>query len=543
MATPPPAPLPTADARLRAAIQNPALRQAGLALARNDLPVAERLLRAHLKASPDDIAALRMLAELAGRLGRYPDALILLEHALATAPDFAAARYNLAIVLLRQQRGVEAMATLEPLLDAAPEDLVYRNLAAAIQAGIGDLDASVAQFARVLAERPGQPKIWMSYGHVLKTVGRQADSVAAYREAALRDPRLGEAWWSLANLKTVRFSAADIAAMEAGAARGDLREGDALHFQFALGKTREDSGEAEAAFGHYALGNRMRRAQVRYDADAITRRVRRAEALLIPAFFAARAGQGCPARDPIFIVGLPRAGSTLIEQILASHPLIEGTQELPEIQMLARRDAGADGAEYPAGLAALTPEHLRALGEEYLERTRVQRKTDRPYFIDKMPNNWMHAGFIHLILPNAKIIDARRHPMASGFSNFKQHFARGQGFSYDLTDIGRYTQDYVALTAHIDRVLPARVHRVYYEAMIADTEAEVRALLAYLGLDFDPACLNFYRNDRAVRTASSEQVRRPIFREGLDAWRAFDRWLGPLRDALGPALADYPYPT
>ena len=526
---------------LQASTHHPALHRAALALAGNDLPVAERLLRAHLKETPDDIAALRMLAELAGRLGRYPDARTLLEHALAIAPGFTAARYNLAIVLYRQQRGVEALATIETLLDADPDNPAYRTLKAAILTAVGDLDAAADDFAQLLAERPHQPKIWMSFGHTLKTIGRQADAIAAYRRAIAGDPRLGESWWSLANLKTVRFDADDIAAMTAGAARSDLRPEDALHFHFALGKAHEDAGEDAVAFDHYATGNRLRRAQLPFDVGVFVRRVERAETVLTPAFFAARAGQGCLAPDPIFVLGMPRAGSTLIEQILASHPLIEGTQELSEIQMLARRDAGADGPDYPATLAGLDPEKLAALGAEYLERTRIQRKTDRPYFIDKMPNNWAHVPFIQLILPNARIIDARRHPLACGFSNFKQHFARGQAFSYDLADIGGFYAAYIRLMAHIDTVLPGRVVRVFHEAVIDDTEAEVRKLLGALGLDFDPACLRFHENARAVRTASSEQVRQPIFRDGLDQWRRFDPWLGPLRDGLGDALANYPY--
>ena len=528
---------------LRASTHNPELQRAAIALGANDLPVAERLLRTRLKQAPDDIAALRMLAELAGRLGRYPDARTLLEHALAIAPGFTAARYNLAIVLYRQQRAVEALGVLERLLDAEPDNPAYRNLNAAVLTAVGDLDAAVLDFERALADRPDQPKVWMSYGHALKTVGRQADSVAAYRRAIALDPRLGEAWWSLANLKTVQLDTADIAAMAASAARSDLRAEDGFHFHFALGKAHEDAGDAEAAFRHYAEGNRLRRAQIDFDGAALSARVARARTVLTPAFFAERAGQGCPAPDPIFILGMPRSGSTLIEQILASHPLVEGTQELPDIRIIARRDAGADGPDYPASLSALSSEKLAALGQDYLDRTRIQRKTDRPFFIDKMPNNWAHVPLIQLMLPNAKIIDARRHPLACGFSNFKQHFARGQGFSYDLGDMGRYYADYVSLMAHVDRGLPGRVHRIFYEKMVADTEAEVRRLLDYLGLDFDPACLTFHENARAVRTASSEQVRRPIFREGLDQWRRFDPWLGPLRAALGSALDDYPFDT
>ncbi|HQP21181.1 MAG TPA: sulfotransferase, partial [Phenylobacterium sp.] len=356
--------------------------------------------------------------------------------------------------------------------------------------------------------------------------------------------QMGEAWWSLANLKTFRFEAGDLAAIRAQLARGDLADEDRFHLEFALGKALEDAGDYGASFAAYAQGNALRRKSLDYDAEETHRAMLRSRALFTPDFLAARAGQGCEAPDPIFILGLPRAGSTLIEQILASHSMIEGTMELPDIPAIAKR-LGARKAKdqesaYPEVLAELSAEELRALGEEYLERTRGQRKLGRPLFIDKMPNNFAHVGLIRLILPNAKIIDARRHPLGCCFSGFKQHFARGQGFTYDLTDLGRYYADYVALMAHFDAVAPGRVHRVIYERMVADPESETRALLDYCGLPFEDACLRFYENDRAVRTASSEQVRRPIFTDGLDQWRNFEPWLDPLKAALGSVLEAYP---
>jgi hypothetical protein len=348
-------------------------------------------------------------------------------------------------------------------------------------------------------------------------------------------PSLGEAWWSLANLKTVKFSDTDIAAMEAALDGGDVAKEDRFHLDFALGKALEDRGQADAAFAHYAKGNALRRTELDYDADETTRYVDRLIELCTPEFFAARAGQGCDAPDPIFVLGMPRAGSTLVEQILSSHSQIEGTTELPDIPALARRSA-----TYPLSLPDLTPEQLARQGEEFLERTRIQRKTERPFFIDKLPNNWMHAAYIRLILPGAKIVDARRHPLGCCFSNFKQHFAKGQAFSYSLEDMGRYYRDYVRLMAHLDRVQPGAVHRVTYETMVDDTEAEVRRLLAYCGLEFEGACLTFHKTERAVRTPSSEQVRQPIFRDGTEAWKAFDPHLGPLRAALGEVLEAYP---
>ncbi|HEX8482772.1 MAG TPA: sulfotransferase [Allosphingosinicella sp.] len=532
------------DEALARSVRDPRLMEAGLALVEGRLAVAERLLRPHLKEKPTDVAAIRMMAELAGRLGRYADSEHLLRRALELAPGFTAARANLATVLHRQNRSAEAIEVLDHLLDGEPANPSHQNLKAAALGRIGGYEEAIALYADLLQRQPGHAKVWMSFGHVLKTLGRRDEGVAAYRRAIALAPALGEAWWSLANLKTVKLGEEDVAAMTAALDAPGLAQEDRFHLHFALGKALEDLGDAERAFAHYAEGNRLRRESIAYDPDEIEDHVERSAALLTRALFDARQGQGCPAPDPIFILGMPRAGSTLIEQILASHPDVEGTMELPDIPALARKVGGrklrSEQGSYPERLAELSPAELAVLGEEYLERTRVQRKTGRPFFIDKMPNNWAHSGFIHLILPNARIIDARRHPLACGFSNFKQHFARGQGFSYDLADLGRYYRAYVRLMSHFDRVLPGRVHRVIHERLVDDPETEVRRLLDHLGLPFDPACLRFHENERAVRTASSEQVRRPINREGIDQWRPFEPWLGPLKAALGPVLEAYP---
>jgi len=534
---------------ISASAHDPMLVEAATALIDNQLAVAERILRPRLKANPFDVAAIRMMAELAGRLGRYGDAENLLRRALELAPAFAAARSNLATVLYRQNRPADAIEELDALLGDDPGNPAHSNLKAAALGRVGGYDEAIALYEALLARVDGQPKIWMSYGHVLKTVGRQVDGVAAYRRAIKMQPALGEAWWSLANLKTVRLDDDDIAVMNdalGGRGPGGQKpsEEDRFHLHFALGKAHEDAGRTERAFTHYTEGNRLRRDLIEYAPDEITGSVDRSISLFTPAFLEARTRQGCAAADPIFILGMPRAGSTLIEQMLSSHPLIEGTQELPDIGQLARRLSGrklkGEDSGYPETMADLDPAELRMLGEDYLEATRIQRKTDRPYFIDKMPNNWAHVGLIHLILPNARIIDARRHPLDCCFSNFKQHFARGQGFTYALDDLGRYYSDYVRLMAHVDAVLPGRVHRVIHEAMIEDTEAQVRALLDHVGVAFDPACLRFWENDRAVRTASSEQVRRPINREGVGQWQRFEPWLAPLKTALGPVLDRYP---
>jgi tetratricopeptide (TPR) repeat protein len=529
---------------IRASVNDPTLVEAASALCDNRLAEAERLLRGFLKQHPTDVAAIRMLAETGARLGRLDDAENLLARCLELAPSFTAARHNYASVLYRQNKPVQAIAEADRLLAADPANPGVRNLKAAALGRTGEYHQAIELYELVLAGYPDQPKTWMSLGHALKTVGRQADAVAAYRKSLAQASGLGEAWWSLANLKTVAFSASDREAMETQARRADLTDEDRFHLHFALGKAMEDAGDYAASFEHYAAGNALRRLGVTYDAEDTTSHVGRSKALFTPGFLAERAGAGCAAPDPIFVVGLPRAGSTLIEQILSSHSQVEGTQELPDIITLARRLGGrsksAAESAYPDALADLSADGLRALGEEYLERAQVHRKLGRPFFIDKMPNNFAHLGLIHLILPNAKVIDARRHPLGCCFSGFKQHFARGQTFTYDLTDLGRYYADYVELMAHFDAIAPGRVHRVIYEEMVADPEREVRRLLDHCGLPFEDACLKFYENDRAVRTASSEQVRRPIFTDATDHWRNYEPWLAPLKASLGPVLDAYP---
>jgi tetratricopeptide (TPR) repeat protein len=529
---------------LGAATKDPRLMDAAALLVANDLPQAEARLRRHLARHPTDISALRMLAEIAARLRRYADAQALLERCLELSPSFDAARHNYAVVLNRQGRGAAALPHVEALLAKDPRNPGYLNLQAAVLANLGDYSESIEVYEAVLKEFPRQPKIWMSFGHSLKTARRPDDSVAAYRRAIAMQPTLGEAYWSLANLKTFRFSDDDVAAIRGALQRGDLSDEDRLHFEFSLAKALEDAESYEQSFAHYAKGNAIRKALHPYSAEENSRYVGRCKRQYTEDFFSARRSAGAPSAEPIFIVGLPRAGSTLLEQILSSHSMVEGTMELPDIPQIARELAGRDegGGETPFfdAVDALQPEELRGLGERYLAATRVYRKTAAPFFIDKLPNNWLYVGLIHLILPNAKIVDARRHPLGCCLSAFKQHFARGQNFAYDLSDLGRYYRDYVDLMAHVDGILPGRVHRVFYESTIEGTEAEVRRLLDHCALPFEAQCLRFYENERAVRTASSEQVRRPIFKEGLDQWRHFEPWLGPLKEALGSVLERYP---
>ncbi|WP_409049795.1 sulfotransferase [Sphingomonas sp.] len=509
--------------------------EAAEALTDNRLDIAERLLKAHLKDDPFDAKAIRMLAELAARIGRWADAENLLRRAVEIAPSFTAARANLALVLGRMGRPAEALPLLDRLFEEDGDNLGHFNLKAATLGKLGDFGAAIGLYEQVLERSPKQARVWLSYGHMLKTIGRLDDGVAAYRRAIDIRPSLGEAWFSLANLKTVAFADDDIAAMQAALAGGDLTDDDRVHIDFALGKAMHDRAQWAEAFEYYAAGNALRRTQAPHDAARFTRRVDRCIAAFTAEALAGRAGGGDPAPDPIFVVGMPRAGSTLIEQILSSHSLIEGTSELADIPALARKHG-----RYPESVLELTAEQRAELGAEYLARTSVQRRTARPLFIDKLPNNWLFVPLIHLILPNAKIIDARRHPLSCCFSNFRQHFARGQDFAYDLADVGQYYADYVRLMAHVDAVLPGKVHRVIYERMVDDTEAEVRALLDYCGLEFEPACLEFHKTERAVRTPSSEQVRRPIYRDATEEWRPYDPHLGPLKDALGIVLDAYP---
>ncbi len=526
-------------AAIDASARDPELQRAAVALVSNELHIAEPLLRTRLKASPFDVAAIRMMAELAARIGRYRDSEALLRRALELAPAFVPARANLATILHRQNRTPEALAELDLLNAEDPGNAAHATLRAAVLGRVGDYDEAIGLYAEVLERRPDQPKLWMSYGHALKTVGRQDDAIAAYRRGLDVDPTLGEIWWSLANLKTVRFDASDITRMQAALKSPGLSDENRLHLDFALGKAFDDSGTADIAFAHYASGNALRRSQIGYDPGDINRQVDAMIELFTPDFIAARAGQGCTAPDPIFILGMPRAGSTLIEQILSCHSLVEGTMELPDIPRLAARAATIAG-RYPEDLDTLDAETLSTLGQDYIDATRIQRREGKAQFIDKLPNNWLHSGFIHLILPGARIIDARRHPLDCCFSNFRQHFARGQGFSYGLEDVGLYYADYVRLMAHLDRVLPGRVHRVIHEQLLDAPEGEIRRLLDALGLPFEQACLDFHSSTRAVRTASSEQVRRPINRDGVGQWQAYSDRLEPLRDALGPALPCYP---
>lgn len=532
------------DEHLSLSTTNPELQKAAEHLFKKEVNKAEEIARGVLKANPLDVTAMRILADVGIKVGRYKDARNLLERCLELAPTFNLARHTYVISLFRSQKLEEALIELEKLLKQEPNNPNYLILKGSILVRAGDHESALKIYDSLVKNYPNQATAQMNYGHTLKSVGRIDECVAAYRRCIELEQNLGEAYWSLANIKTYEFTDADINDMLARVTEEGGGEADEQsHIAFALGKAYEDRKDYENSFKYYKRGNGIRRVHHRYDPRRNVYDTARQIKALTKEFFESRAGLGHDARDPIFVVGLPRAGSTLLEQILSSHSQVEGTAELTDIIAMSRRLGGKERLEgvskYPEVLTDLEPEKFKELGEDYIRTTMIQRHGS-PYFIDKMPNNFLHVGLIHLILPNAKIIDARRHPMAGCFAGFKQLFARGQTFTYDLEDIGHYYRDYVKVMDHWDEVLPGRVHRVHYEDMVADTEAEVKKLLDYCGLEFEENCLRFYETKRAIRTPSSEQVRQPIYKSGLEQWRNYEAFLDPLKEALGPVLERYP---
>lgn len=504
---------------------------------------AERLCRDFLRARPHHVEAMRLLARIGMKLFIYDDAEFLLESCVTFEPDNWIARSDYVEVLHRRQKYEKALGQAKLLRDRFPGNPAFELGLANAAVAAGELDDAIRAYEEVIAAHPELHQPHLARGHALKTVGRLDEAIASYRNAWRSRPDFGDAWWSLANLKTYRFPDDEIAVMERQVGRPDIAAEDRFHLAFALGKAREDRGDYDRAFDWYQHGNTLRRQGLRYDPDRAEAAMRRQTQVCTRAFFEGRAGGGASQDDPIFIVGLPRSGSTLLEQILASHPQVDGTMELPNIIALAHRLNGrrllSDDARYPGILAELAPARLRKLGEAYIEDTRFHRR-GAPRFIDKMPNNFTHVGLIHLILPNAKILDARRHPVACCFANFKQLFADGQEFTYDLDEMARYYRAYVGLMEHWDRALPGRVLRVHYEHVVADLEGQVRRILDFLGLPFEAACLEFHRTERPVRTPSAEQVRRPIYRGGVGHWRNFASRLGVLEERLADLVEAYP---
>jgi predicted Zn-dependent protease len=513
------------------------LAEAATAIAAEQYSAAENLLNRTLARAPHEVAALRLLAEVAAGREDYPRAERLLAECLRLAPGYSRAREDLVLALQRQLKGEPMLPLLERLLAFDPGNLRYRVLQADAYNLIGRTERASELLQGLAGEVPDNEHVWLHYGHTLRTGGRRAEAIAAYRRCTAIKPGFGAAWFSLANLKTFHFDAGDIATMQAQLARQDLRHEDRVHFEFALGEALEDSGDFAASFAHYAQGNALRRAVIQYQQADTSALVERTQALYTPQFFAARAGCGSSAPDPIFIVGMPRAGSTLIEQILASHSQVEGTRELTDVigftlELGAREEPGKPST-YPLPVARLSAAELTALGERYLAQTRPHRGLGRARFIDKMGGNFMNVGLIHLMLPNARIIDARRSALGCCFSNFKQYFHRGLLYSYSLEDLGHYYREYVRVMAHYEAVLPGRVHRISYEDLVANLETEVRRLLEFCGLPFEEQCLRFHETRRNVQTVSSEQVRQPLYTDGLEQWRKFEPWLDPLKQALG----------
>jgi tetratricopeptide (TPR) repeat protein len=466
---------------------------------------------------------------------------LLLGAVLDLAPGYRVARREYAGVLAELHRYADARRELDALLEEEPDNQDLKTLYAFCCAGMGEHERAVELYRGLLQGAPADVELHLSIAHALKTLGQREEAIESYRRAALCRPDFGDAYWSLANLKTYRFTDEELSRIRAAESAPATGLIDRYHLNFALGKALEDRGEYGESFRHYERGNALKRAESKYRPEIIENNTRRQIEHCTQELFAGRRGWGAQNPDPIFIVGLPRSGSTLLEQILASHSQVEGTQELPNIQQIVHKLRGREpdmrDPRYPRILWQMTAEEVLNLGEHYLAGTRAYR-TGKPgvrFFIDKMPNNFRHLGLIHLILPNAKIIDARREPMACCFSNLKQLFANGQEFTYSIDDIARYYRTYLELMRHWDDVLPGRVLRMVHEDVVDDLEGSVRRMLEYCGLEFEPQCVEFHKTQRSVRTASSEQVRRPLYREGLDQWKSFEPWLGPLKAALGDA--------
>jgi tetratricopeptide (TPR) repeat protein len=521
-------------------LHHPRLREAATFFEAKRFRLATKSLREFLKAHPRDASALLLMAEIAAGQRRNADAETLLSQCLELAPDFTAARYSYANALLRAGKPEEALIELAELLEQEPKNPLFRSLKAVALEAIEDCAASAALWRELIEDYPGRPECWVRYGHSLRAMGLREDCIAAYRKVIELDPSCGDAWWSLADLKTFRFGQDEIEQMESQLAKTDLPAEDRTQLHFALGKACADLKLYQKSFNNYARGNAIHRVGLEHNPDVLTAYIARCKSLFTADFFHERPGSGCSSKEPIFLVGMTRSGSTLIEQILASHSQIEGTRELSDLAALAKLLQADIGPGYPLGLEKVGAPALERLGERYLERARVHRKRGRPFFTDKMGPNFAHLGLLQLILPNARIVDVRRHPLACGFSNFTQLFPEGHNDAYRLTDIGRLYRDYVELMAHFDRVLPEKVHRIFYERLVAQPETEIRRLLDYLGLPFEHACLQFHDTERVVTTVSSEQVRSPIYRDALERWRHFEPWLAPLIQTVGPVLTAYP---
>ncbi|WP_405228286.1 tetratricopeptide repeat-containing sulfotransferase family protein [Lentisalinibacter sediminis] len=502
---------------------------------------AERLYRRVLKDNPESVTALRLLGVIAMQSGHPENAEELLSKAVRLAPDFTGAIIDLGRLHQDQHRLAEAIECFEKAVETDPRSSHAHFLLAAALAPAARTAAAAAAYRRAIELKPEHAGAWLGLGHTLKTLGRQPEAIEAYRECIRLKPANGESWWSLANLKTYPLGDEDIQAMEAALETPELNEQSEVNFLFALAKAWEDREDYDRAWHYYDKGNRRQRMRENYDPvqtevnnDAIAE-------VFSEEFLAVNEGIGCEDPAPIFIVGLPRSGSTLIEQILASHSQVEGTAELPYLGRVATslNRNRADGVNYPQAVRELKGPNFEALGRRYLAHASLHRVEGLPRFIDKMPNNFPNVGFAQLILPRAKIIDARRHPMDSCLSCYRQLFARGQTFTYDLTEIGEYFLQYQRMMDHWHAVLPGRVLTVQYEELVSDFDNQVRRLLDFCELPWEDACLNFHETDRPVRTASSEQVRQPIYRGAVGFWRRYEQHLDELAEVLEPVLGRY----
>jgi len=523
---------------LKRSLAQPAIRDAMQAIEAGELARARAILEQYLRLLPEDITALGLLADVADRQGRDTEARQLMERVVALAPGFVPGHEQLLRYLGTAGDAEAALAHSFTRLERAPHQPRYLALHAALLVNANRFEDAIHVYEALFRQQEGAVRDWMQYALALRTLGRQEPAVAAYRRAIALAPGHGAAWHGLSNMKLAVFTPEDVAAMQQQLARQDLGAEDRCNLHFALGKALEDQRAYAPSFEHYARANAIRRSRSDYDVGRLEAYVAQVKETCTAAFFAERAGQGHTAPDPIFVLGLHRAGSTLTEQILATHSRVEGTRELPDLIRMGRDFGGQGQQGVAAGLNAkllmdLCPGEWAALGERYLQTTRKARQTDRPMFVDKMPANWMYTGLIHLMLPNAKIIDIRRAPMAAGFALFKMNFGRGVDHSYDQRDIARYYRAYADLMEHFDAVLPGRVHHIQYENLVQNTDHEIRRLLTHCGLPFEAGCLRYWETERAVQTPSSEQVRQPIFQSALAQWKHYAPWLGPMQDAFG----------
>ena len=519
----------------------PEVVRAGSLFSDGDLSAAENTLRAYLL-DGKHVEAFRLLARIERQYNALEEAESLLEAALKVAPDHRAAHLDYLHTLLDQQKYLQMHTVIKPLLQLEPGNRDLLSLYAAACAGLSRHEAAIETYRELLRTSPKSSGLQLALGHSFQSLGQQQEAINCYREAAVTKPSFGDAYWSLANLKTYRFQTDEITQMRTAEAAPDTSLIDRYHLCFALGKAYEDRKEFAESWQFYQRGNALKRTESRYYPEMTETNTRKQVEVCTTKFFAARAGVGAHDLGPIFIVGLPRSGSTLIEQILASHSQVDGAGELPEIPRIVQRLEGPRpdpiNPRYPDCLEKFPPEECRRLGEGYLQNTRAYR-SGRPLFVDKMPNNFRHIGLIHLMLPNAKVIDVRREPIACCFSNLKQLFASGQEFVYSIDNIARYYRTYLELMRHWDTVLPGKVLRVCYEDVVENFELSVQRILEFCGLKFESTCVDFYKLERSIGTASSEQVRQPIFRKGLDQWKNYELWLGPLKDGLGDAIVRY----